>query len=631
MSRKMKKNGVISEVAFNKNKKYKYDTTGDLVEFTGDPGVNEITVSGSKSSLRRVADMERNISILATQLLTTDGGTSLTPTIVQATASADATTKADAALVAAKSYADQAESDAESAASTDASTKAGNAKSQAISAASSDATSKANAARQAAISAASQDATNKANNAKTQAIAAVLGGAGPAYDTLQEIKILIDAGDQSLNQIIGGLPSPGNGTVSVSAGTGISTGGSFSMNQGHSETITISHSDTSNQSSVNNGGRTYIQDITLDSMGHITGLSSATETVVNTDTNTWRPISDSVVSSSTSTSASSKAVKAAYDRTWPNTHRGISNSVSSTSTSVSASSAAVKAAYDRSWPDTNTHRGISNSTSSTSTSVSASSAAVKAAYDRSWPDTNTTYSAAQMLTAIKTVDGAGSGLDADLLDGVSSGSFLRSDATDTATGFISLRAGGDHLGNHTFASASHTSTGYGDAGIEVREGGYGSGTGKSAPRIGMHWGGVVASNISMETNGTITIRNNPGTGFESFKAANITANGAILATGNITAYSDARLKKDVETIENAMDKVSALNGVNFTRISDDTRSTGLIAQEVLAVLPEAVATDEEGMHSVAYGNVVGLLVEAIKEQDDKITRLEKMVESLLNK
>jgi hypothetical protein len=62
----------------------------------------------------------------------------------------------------------------------------------------------------------------------------------------------------------------------VSAGSGISGGGALSGN------ITISHADTSSQGSVNNSGRTYIQDITLDTYGHITGISSATETVVNT-------------------------------------------------------------------------------------------------------------------------------------------------------------------------------------------------------------------------------------------------------------------------------------------------------------------------------------------------------------
>jgi hypothetical protein len=63
----------------------------------------------------------------------------------------------------------------------------------------------------------------------------------------------------------------------VTAGSGISGGGT-------SGTVTISHSDTSSQASVNNSGRTYIQDITLDTYGHITGITSATETVTNTNT-----------------------------------------------------------------------------------------------------------------------------------------------------------------------------------------------------------------------------------------------------------------------------------------------------------------------------------------------------------
>jgi hypothetical protein len=70
------------------------------------------------------------------------------------------------------------------------------------------------------------------------------------------------------------------GTVtSVAAGSGLD-GGTITG------TGTISHSDTSSQSSVNNSGRTYIQDITLDGFGHVTGIASATETVTNTDTNT---------------------------------------------------------------------------------------------------------------------------------------------------------------------------------------------------------------------------------------------------------------------------------------------------------------------------------------------------------
>ncbi|MDB4830780.1 tail fiber domain-containing protein [Paracoccaceae bacterium] len=78
---------------------------------------------------------------------------------------------------------------------------------------------------------------------------------------------------------------PNNATITLSAGGALTGGGNFTTDQSSNETITFNHSDTSSQSSVNNSGRTYIQDITLDGYGHVTGINSATETVTNTNTN----------------------------------------------------------------------------------------------------------------------------------------------------------------------------------------------------------------------------------------------------------------------------------------------------------------------------------------------------------
>ena len=71
----MRSGGNTNKFSFDKTKKYKYNSSGTLVEFTGDAGADDITMSGSKSSLRRMADVERNVSILAAKLLTNDGGT----------------------------------------------------------------------------------------------------------------------------------------------------------------------------------------------------------------------------------------------------------------------------------------------------------------------------------------------------------------------------------------------------------------------------------------------------------------------------------------------------------------------------------------------------------------------------
>jgi uncharacterized Zn finger protein len=97
--------------------------------------------------------------------------------------------------------------------------------------------------------------------------------------------------------------------------------------------------------------------------------------------------------------------------------------------------------------------------------------------------------------------------------------------------------------------------------------------------------------------------------------------GSINADGDITAFSDKRLKEDIKPIENALQKVSELNGYTYKKIGQDKRLTGLIAQEVQQVLPEAVHENEDGMLSVAYGNTVSLLVEAIKELQAQVNDL----------
>jgi len=83
-----------------------------------------------------------------------------------------------------------------------------------------------------------------------------------------------------------GTVSVGNGTLTVQGTGALGGSGTFTANQSGNTTVSISHDDTSSQGSSNNSGRTYIQDITLDTYGHVTGLATATETVVNTDTNT---------------------------------------------------------------------------------------------------------------------------------------------------------------------------------------------------------------------------------------------------------------------------------------------------------------------------------------------------------
>jgi len=114
-----------------------------------------------------------------------------------------------------------------------------------------------------------------------------------------------------------------------------------------------------------------------------------------------------------------------------------------------------------------------------------------------------------------------------------------------------------------------------------------------------------------ETNGISYTAGNVGIGGAADATNELKVYGNVLATHDIVAFSDRRLKSNIERIEGALDKVCALGGYTFTM--NDKPSTGLIAQEVLEVLPEAVHGSEETQYSLAYGNMIGLLVEAVKE------------------
>jgi hypothetical protein len=98
--------------------------------------------------------------------------------------------------------------------------------------------------------------------------------------------------------------------------------------------------------------------------------------------------------------------------------------------------------------------------------------------------------------------------------------------------------------------------------------------------------------------------------------------GAATFNNNVTAYSDERLKDNIETLTNGLDKVEQLRGVTYTR--DEKESIGVIAQEVEKILPEIVLTadDEIGTKSVDYSRLTAVLIEAVKELSAKLEKLE---------
>lgn len=123
-----------------------------------------------------------------------------------------------------------------------------------------------------------------------------------------------------------------------------------------------------------------------------------------------------------------------------------------------------------------------------------------------------------------------------------------------------------------------------------------------------------------------------GAGYGSTKLT-LDSAGNLTAAGNVTAYSDKRLKTNIKPLENALEKVTSLIGVSFKRTDTNENGIGLIAQDVQQVFPEAVheANDEQKTLSIAYGNLIGPLVEAIKELKAENDLLKQRINALEEK
>jgi hypothetical protein len=107
--------------------------------------------------------------------------------------------------------------------------------------------------------------------------------------------------------------------------------------------------------------------------------------------------------------------------------------------------------------------------------------------------------------------------------------------------------------------------------------------------------------------------------------------GSWVSVSDITAYSDRRVKENVETITNALSKVTALRGVSYNRIDDSNKVTkiGVIAQETQEIVPEVVTLQNDGMLSVSYGNMSGLFIEAFKEQQVQLMQQKAQIDELM--
>jgi len=266
---------------------------------------------------------------------------------------------------------------------------------------------------------------------------------------------------------------------------------------------------------------------------------------------------------------------------------------------------------------------------------------------KSFVSTNTTVSGAAPFVVASTVKVVN--LNADLLDGLDSSAFMQVNANTGTTGTITANY---YLGKY-FVSTVATAIGpplvvASTTLVPNLNVALFNGQNAAYYLSYANLTGVPATTSSQwTTSGTFIYYNtgNVGIGIAT-PAAKLHVVGAILATADVTAYySDRRLKKDVREITSALDKLSKIRGVYYTQnelaetfgYHNYEPQVGVIAQELQEVLPEAVklapfdTNAEQGSISgenyltVQYHKIVPLLIQAIKEQQEEINDLRRMV------
>lgn len=513
-------------------------------------------------------------------------------------------------------------------------------------------------------------------------------------------------------------PTVNDNTITVSAGGGITGGGAFTVNQSFNETITVSHADTSAQGSVNNSGRTYIQDVTLDTYGHVIGLTSATETVVNTDTQrTDEEIRDVIGAALVGAGATSVIVNDAANT--------ITISSTDTNTTYSAGSGLTLGGTTFSHADTSSQASVNNSgttfiqdvtldTYGHVTGLASASVTIPTVYDsiitiaagggmtggdsfginQSFGETITishadTSSQSSVNNAGGTViqdisldtyghvtsigsanlDGrylaiGAKAADSDLLDGLDSSYYLdynnlinkptttvANNNTITIAGTGSLTGGGSFTVNQSFdetifishadtspLNGTYTATGLDEKINAITVDGNGHVTSISTGSNIQYYAGLGLELISQytfrHTSGQLAT-GVYGTQDDDRKIDLITIDsfGHVIGItlGDVGSSSDRRLKENIKPIDNALERVLKLNGVSFNMIGQEKTKIGVIAQDTEEYLPEVVYDNESGNKSVTYGNITAILIEAIKEQQAQIDLLKSEVEALKNK
>jgi hypothetical protein len=128
-------------------------------------------------------------------------------------------------------------------------------------------------------------------------------------------------------------------------------------------------------------------------------------------------------------------------------------------------------------------------------------------------------------------------------------------------------------------------------------------------------------------NGTFSNRSDA---FKVMTNGDTTVSNDLTVGGDIVVSSDSRLKANIVSLGSTLAKLLLIDGKSYTMKKDGKQKIGVLAQDIQKVFPELVTTDDKEMLAVNYQGLVPVLINALKEQDDKISRLEKLVEKLIS-
>jgi len=206
-----------------------------------------------------------------------------------------------------------------------------------------------------------------------------------------------------------------------------------------------------------------------------------------------------------------------------------------------------------------------------------------------------------------------------------------SGVTSTAMGYWT-EANGDYS----------TSTGGGTKanGVNSTAMGYGSIASDYSSLVIGHWNlsgsTVTGSATAVNSANTLFVIGNGPTFQSKSDAFKVMANGDTTVSndltvgGDIVVSSDSRLKANIMSLGSTLAKLLLIDGKRYTMKKNGKQKIGVLAQDIQKVFPELVTTDDKNMLAVNYQGLVPVLINALKEQDDKISRLEKLVEKLIS-